>query len=497
MVVDSNGTRPANQIELKRSHRYTWMMNGWTNNSYLDDVGGGTEFTTIGVPDDFVAVRVGFANINTEPWTVRKIIACASSSWNDSFNPVDDTRTPRVAEAWSTLTFQNAGSDRDSLVTAAGAPVEIAVAGNGADPAMGETSNPFWTFTDWVPCASAAADPATGMRILMLRALIPGNQEVTFTNGKMTEYAADPSINNGYGYFTGGLKRDTDLVTDPAPQALHGMRASTLRANHLVNGQLISLVQVLTRNAGIVGLITGDSHQAGTSTTSNVNKFLTQCLLGIGRGTIGTVPVGVVSTASGGLSSQQFFPRMTTLLDTVRPSFVVLPGWSYNELDRGAYATASAEHVLFVRMILAADQVRAAGAIPIFTTPFPRNRAAMTPAVMDGWLAQRDAILAMRRTGEFVFDATPLLGAVENGRFTGTYLDGLSSDAIHPNNKGHAILARAMAPMVEGITGLPPAACNPQAAHSSSWNALSGPDPGADDEDGLGYLLSRLRWHEG
>ena len=299
-------------------------------------------------------------------------------------------------------------------------------------------------------------DPATGMRVLMLRALVPGNQVVTFTNGRMTGYSASASVNKGYRYFTGGLKKDTDLVSHPAPDAARHAPPATVDANHLVNGQLICCVQVLTRNAGIVGLVAGDSHQAGTATTSGVSHFLVQSLLEIGRECDRNVAGWRGQHAAGGLFVTPVLPRMAALLDAVRPAFVVLPGWSYNERDGGIHANAVAEDALFSRMKSAAGQVRAAGALPLFLTPFPRDRASMTPAVLDVWLARRDAVRSMRDAGEWVFDASPLLGAMRDGGLTGTYRDGLSNDTIHPNDTGHGILARALIPELRNIMGLPP-----------------------------------------
>jgi hypothetical protein len=59
---------------------------------------------------------------------------------------------------------------------------------------------------------------------------------------------------------------------------------------------------------------------------------------------------------------------MRALLDIVRPAFVMLPGWSYNDRVKETYASKAAEDILFARMILAADQVRSVGAVPIFMT---------------------------------------------------------------------------------------------------------------------------------
>jgi hypothetical protein len=428
------------------------MLSGWTTGAALDARARGTEFVTIGVPDDFYAVRVGLPNVNPVAWTVSKIVACASAKWNDYLNPVDNKGAARPPRAWSALTFRHAGMENSSLVTNADSATEIAVAANATDPASGETSNPAWTFTDWVPCASIGSDPATGMRVLMLRALVPGAQTVCFTNGAMDYFNGKPDVNRGYDHFVGGLKEDHDMVTEPGTVSLP---IEALRTNRLVNGQMMSLIQVLTRNAGIVGMVTGDSHHAGSGTRGEINNLLVQCLLPLGRETVGTIPVGVVSTAVGGAVSRQFFPRLIALLRAVRPTFVVLPGWSANEADGPNYATQTAEDIMLARLLLAADAVRDAGALPIFLTPFPRDPGFMTPPVLTTWLAQREAILAMRTSGEIVIDAASVLGLAIDGQFTGTYREGLSGDAVHPNEMGHAALAAALTPIVRGIAGLP------------------------------------------
>jgi hypothetical protein len=444
---------------LRRSGCYSWMFSGWMHAAELVQGRRGTEFVTIGVPDDFYAVRVGLANLSRSSWTASKIIACASGCWNDYINPLDAAGVLRPSSAWSPVTFGNGGADRSSLVTAADAPDEIVVAAKSHDsradsPPAGDAPNPAWTFTDWVPCASAAADPVTGMRVLMLRALVPDRQVITYTNGAMDGFAGRPELHAGYDYFLGGMCHGQDRVTDPAYTAAERLQPAILTRNRIANGPVMCLIQVMTRHAGIVGLVTGDSHHAGTATTSQTNNFLLRCLLPLGRETRGTLPIGLVNTASGGLTSGQFFPRMTALLPAVRPAFVVLPGWSYNETNEGIHANQTAQNRLFARLLLAAEVVRQAGAVPVFVTPFPRDPTSMTKEVRSVWLACRDTLLTLRCSGELVLDATPLLGATTNGEFTGTYLDGLSLDQMHPNDAGHAAVARALTPIVRQFAGL-------------------------------------------
>ena len=95
--------------------------------------------------------------------------------------------------------------------------------------------------------------------------------------------------------------------------------------------------------------------------------------------------------------------------------------------------------------------MRDAGAVPIFLTPFPRDAAFMTPAVLTTWLAQREAVLAMSASGELVLDAASVLGEQIDGRLTGTFRGGLSTDTMHPNDAGHAVVALEPNPDHHGL----------------------------------------------
>jgi hypothetical protein len=441
--------------QARRGHRWSWMPSGWTGSVTLDAKAGGTTVLTIGVPDDFFAVRVGFANVTSTPFRITKAIACASASYGDYVNPTDATGNLRDDDAWVPLTFVNRGADDSRIVTITDAPTEIVVAGNAADFATGETTNPVWTFTDWVPLASLGPDPASGMRVLMLRALIPSGQTVTFANNSLREWRGDLSINHGYDVLVGGIKFGYDRVSSPT-QSRH--EATKLYIdNQLSSGSHFPLVQVLTRNAGIVGMTTGDSHHSGTSTSAvGLNSYLIQSLLPLGRRLAGQVPIGLVTTANGGLTSQQFFSRLDTLLPVVRPSFVVLPGWTFNERNGPAHADASANNVFASRLLASADLARSHGAIPIFLTPMPRDAASMTDAQVIPWRALRETILGMRAAGDYVLDVTPLLGSTTDGMLDGTYDPRLnvSTDNVHPNDAGHAAIATPLTELVREVCSL-------------------------------------------
>ena len=408
------------------------MISGWICPDALGPEGGGTACLALGCPDDFHAVRLGFPNVTTRPWTLARVIGCASSSFNDYVHPTGDAR-------WTPFTFAMRGRDDDRIVTRPDAPTVITVAGNTEDAATGETANPAWTWTDWVPLVGKVADPATGMRVLMLRALVPGEQTVCMATGQLRGLAEPNELNRGFVQFIGGMKRNADHVTDP--QQSRAEPAAVWQRNGLVNGSLFPLVQFLTRKPGIVGIGTGDSHHQGTSTSEQFTGFLYRSMVALGREHFGRVPVGMVNCAAGGLSSWQFFPRLAELIGAVRPSFAILPGWTYNDRTGTTNADEGAADRFFAQLVQLCDFCSARGVTPIVMTPFPRNRSAMTSVRVSSWMRLRQMMLQMAEAGAQVIDAATLLGSATDGVLDGTYEPEMSTDATHPNDRGHSAVA--------------------------------------------------------
>ncbi len=429
---------------LRRSNRYTWAPNGW-NNTVCSEGSGlwGTQFLTLCCPDDFHAVRIGFPNITRFPCTIPSVRVVASATMNDMCNPTGGAAPVQ-------LTFANAGRDVDRIVTAAAAPTTVVVGPNVTDASSGEAAIPAWTWTDWVPCSSVSADPETGMRVLMIRHTVDRNEgnPVTFTNGRFLGWSGVAAIHRGYDLFYGGINNGTDhTLFGPVPRDLAFVNAVT-------NGPMAGCVQFLTAHTGVVGMTTGDSHHIGTGTTASLYNYLSQAILALGRRHVGRIPFGLANCSQGGADSQRFFPCLQTLLPSVRPGFVVLPGWTYNEMNGAEHADATACRRFLARLLMVADTVRASGAVPIFLTPFPRDAEAMRPDRLAAWQMLRRTILDLRTQGDIVVDAGAVLGNHAGCELDGTYVAALTTDGIHPNDAGHAAVAALLVPVIEDLAGI-------------------------------------------
>ena len=300
-----------------------------------------------------------------------------------------------------------------------------------------------WTWTDWAPIVSRAPDPATGMRVLMLRALVPSSQMITYANGQLRKFTGNRAFNHGHDVLIGGLKFNIDAVSDPERD--QSVVTQTWIDNQLAPGTLFPMVQFLTCKPGISGMVAGDSHSQGTSTIEQFSSFLHAATGLLGQMYPNTIPFSMTNSAVGGLGSEEFFARFEALIGAVRPSYAVLPGWTFNDATGGVKSDQAAMNIFFARLLNAVELCEANGILPVILTPFPRDAEHMTEVQLGPWRWLREKLLGLRNSGSAVIDATAILGRQENGIFDGTYLPSMSTDQAHPHDLGHVAIARAVA----------------------------------------------------
>ena len=369
---------------LRRTNRISWMVSGRIIPAALGPNGGGTTCLTIGCPDDFHAVRLGFVNTNAQPWTVSKVIGCASSGFGDYVIPAGGA-------GWVPFTFAAGGQDRDELVTAPDAPTEIIVAGSRTNSDSDEARPLAWTWTDWAPIQSIEPDPRTNMRVLMLRALVPSDQTICFASGQLRALTGNTELNRGFDCFVGGIKFNFDRVSDPTSNA--GDTTDIWRDNQLAGGSLIPMVQFLTKNAGIVGIDAIGSDQPAPFGAEDTATCLYRTTTELGRRLIGTIPFGMVNGGVGDSALPSFLPGLETLLHAVRPSFVVLP----------CSDTGSDDSETTGRLVKAVELCRADGALA-FVLPATSGQS--------GQATETDALLQLKTAGAVVLASSP---AFEDG----------------------------------------------------------------------------------
>jgi hypothetical protein len=420
---------------LRRTRRWSWMVSGWFEPIDLGSDGGGTACMTLGCSDDFVAVRLGFPNVLDRPWRITSAIARPSGNFNDYITPTGES-------SWTKFTTTNAGADSTEIVSRHDVSTEIEVRGLDNTP-LARAARVSWTWTDWAPIRSQPPDPVTGMRVLMLRALLPSNQTITYANGQLRKFTGNKALNRGHDVLIGGLKFNIDTVSDP--NCHYPTSTQTWIDNQLTPGTLFPMVQFLTCKPGISGIVAGDSHAQGTSTTEQLSSFIHYATASLGQIYFNDIPFSMTNCAVGGLGSEEFFARLECLIQAVQPSYAVLPGWTYNDKTGTVKADQAAMNVFLARLLNAMEMCESNGIFPIILTPFPRNADAMTEVQLAPWRQLRETLLGLRNSATTVIDATSILGRQENGIFDGTYLPSMSFDQMHPHDDGHTAIARAIA----------------------------------------------------
>ena len=363
----TNATMGKNSV-LQLTNTVTWMPNGTLR--VVADVPRGTSFLTVGCSAPYDAVRLGLPRLTGAGFGFKPIVASNPSSWGDFVNPEPSAARVKLPIAHET-------------------PSSISISKRLVGDNWQLGHQPDWAWTDWAPLDGSKLDAETGMAIVMLRGFFQGGSDMVAANGMLQHYSDDVRINKGFKVFMGGVKDGWDLT------GFEYVKPELLPRNNPVNGTPFVCVQFQTKSPGIVGMVVGDSHQSGTGTTGQVNSFLFQTISKLRSNHFGRMPFSLVNAAFGGARSDQYFPRGEALLSDVKPSFVVLPSWSFNDHSQHPYDPEEIDQALFNRLERAIKCVEENGALPVLLTPFPRNAQVMTKALVTSWLAQRERILNM------------------------------------------------------------------------------------------------------
>jgi hypothetical protein len=180
----------------------------------------------------------------------------------------------------------------------------------------------------------------------MLRALVQPGQTVTYAVGQLRSFTGNVALNRGHDVLIGGLKFNIDMVSYPDRD--NSVSTQTWIDNQLVTGTLFPMVQFLTLNPGITGMVAGDSHAQGTSTIEQFRGFPYLVTTSLAKDYREEIPFGIANCAAGGLGSEQFFARFETLLQAVQPSYAILPGWTYNDKSEDVKADQAAMSIFLL-----------------------------------------------------------------------------------------------------------------------------------------------------
>lgn len=165
-------------------------------------------------------------------------------------------------------------------------------------------------------------------------------------------------------------------------------------------------------------------------------------------------PIEFATFAIGGTSSAVWLKRMETVLARMSFDVAMFPAFDTNDVT--APMTAAQIEAMSGRVRQAVDLCESYGVLPALCTGLPANPAGtfakdygssdiLRRIVNDNWRGNRRVI---------VIDHASAVEGLMDGDGQVPYADGLSDDALHPNNVAHARMADVTEPHVRRLVAL-------------------------------------------
>jgi hypothetical protein len=380
------------------------------------------------------AVRLGFANC----FDLTMAIAKASVYPSDSYGALAANRNaglqdPKPATPYRVAPTGNAGGSR-IYFDHAGADVGTISAGGSErrftlEPDHANPENRPKGFTiqwsDFAACTSIPRADGGTQHLLFVYVTIASPSTVHGATGFFAESNADPLAHRGRHFWTGrAANTGVDCADNPTGSNYRSETIAPLFA-----------IQYLTLNAGIQGVLNGDSLTASPAN----DRFSTPLHRAAWDLSTPDRPIEIASTAWGAAGHAGYEVMLRNNMAALRGSFV-----SYQPLSRNDAFVASGLQLLLAKALANVDAFRASyGSAAIWNIagciPSARDNARQTQAFTD----MRSRLLALGpSSGMPLIDAPAVIGQAEAPWL---YRAGMSDDDTHPNFAA----AEAVVPMAK------------------------------------------------
>ena len=389
------------------------------------------------IPSDAYAARIVLGNNVATAWNVTSACIAPSDSVSDYVNPTVAGNTTAGAAGWTNLTFVGNGVDSENIVLAGATRTATVPAAGGADPMTGSTIVPTYFYSDFVPIAPITPSPT--IRFLFVRVAIP-NEAYTrnlwqpgSTSSGPNAWTGNAALNSG---FDASIRSGWMLDLATTPGIFSEGSTSPTQTGVICSLEYMSLVP------GINLLTMGDSQIEGATTSGGgCSNFVT--LSGTALSTP-QLPICVKAGSWGGQPSDTWWPMFEKILSTTPPSVAVFQSVSGNDTPGAGYFRGLA------RTLAAAKKVQDCGGVAIICTPFPRPAWGIT-----SWKMIRAEVLKLGASSSnfLLFDTCVGTGSKTSGAYDCSFLSGMSTDGLHPNDAAHAVMAANFMPMLRQIIG--------------------------------------------
>lgn len=365
---------------------------------------------TMEVAQDFDSIRVIFANTQTN---------LSDATVNVSASVMSSIADPNNAGGtWATVTK--------------GALSRIATAISPGANRIG------YTVTDWIPLSSIARTDGGTFPLVVIRAYISANPVLPVYGNGTDDFTNWASRTAGHKCVSRAMTGDG--ITTPA----NFVSTTNISQNPVVGIQYAARGRVIT----VMGV--GDSITEGRGTYLNEGFILPACeALSSTSGTA----IEYSNAGWNGQTMAQFTERAIDLLEShIRPDVLVLPSGSPNDQVTTVTAAEILTFQSFRARILSTCQK--VGTRLVLWTWLPSNAAIRPYGSSDALrVADNTAVLGLNARGILVADtSTAFSGVTTSGQVQ--ILSGASSDDIHPNDTGNALLRDVLEPVLRRALGV-------------------------------------------
>ncbi len=401
---------------------------------------------------DFDFVRLIYANAqggSTFAVAAASVAPTATAALNDQ--PTDNAG---VVIPYTQVTFNNGGMDvtiPDQLLAAVyTTPAPVMTLAFASLPGVATGANP-WTprlvFSDWIPLTGRERMDGGPGRLLSIRTLITGRQNLIGINTKAPDGTdlSDPSSVTCRSYIKGFGAGD--LVTGSPDFGIGQFLGFGIG---LVYGvQFHTRVNAATVQAMGDSILQGVGFRSGTGVRDHTG-FATLCCA---MASSPVRPVSFLQSACGGEPSLNFYQSAVNDLKHADVAVALIQTWSGNDISNSSTPIQSiaAADAAWGRAMSYGEAVRRQGGMPVFLSAVPQATRMGSIGAEAARLSSVHRCADLASHGEFVLDLNGMLG---DGAAIANYQARCqSSDNMHLGTPAHYAVANVLAPMIRSIIG--------------------------------------------
>jgi lysophospholipase L1-like esterase len=388
------------------------INNIWTRhwkNEFVTGISSDFTYATIAKApcSEFTHVRIILKNKEASPPTVTRFIGAVTNTATNTGEKVvpsvGNTLTEDSTTGWVTFNFS-------------GSPTPTLPAG------YSDSKDPGVLFSDWMPIQSIAPVDGTTLPYIMVRGYFTSGGTYTCLTQGLN------NTNQSQANYIEVFTQAGDKVSTPS-----GMTTGSAQNKNILFG-----IEFKSSSAVVKVMIVGDSITQGQHTGVGGNDSLDGTMRS--WGVVGgeqlraqyNAPVNIINYGHAGATTTSYSTFGKKAIANHLPTICFYSIYSPND-NSGSIDQAKA-NVMFQTALDFAQYAYSQNCLPVFTFLAPNNNLSYTS---DGF--RQSLIRRAKAAGIRVCDMTTAMG---DGATPERFLSGFNYDNVHPNDTGHAAMAK-------------------------------------------------------